>query len=118
MAFEQVWKSVTGNPAVDLKDHRYAFVMYNEDGNVIPATEGAKAVGVNYEPNNVDEPAQVVASGFAFIVLGADIPAGTAVMSDAEGKAVAFAAGEGASHALGTLAVGGVTGDIGTILLG
>lgn len=118
MAFEQVWKSITGMPAVDLKDHRYAFVKYNEDEKIVPAKTGDYAVGVNYEPNNVDEPSQVVAQGYAFIVLGEVIPAGTPVMSNDDGHAVAHtAATEGTNHVLGVLSVGGEAGDIGTILL-
>lgn len=118
MAFEQVWKSVTGVPAVDLKDHRYAFVKYTEDGKIVPAKTGDYAVGVNYEPNNVDEPAQVVVQGYAYIILGEEISAGTPVMSDDNGHAVAHtSAAEGTNHVLGVLAVGGEAGDIGTILL-
>jgi len=110
-AFSQVWKSITGMPAAQLT--RYTFVKYDANGDVTTAGAGEAAVGVTYEPNGVGEPAQVVASGFAFITLGGTVAAGAEVESDAAGKAVTLATGK----SLGVLAVGGAAGDIGTILL-
>lgn len=111
-AFSQVWKSITGVPAVNLT--RYTLVTYNPAGDVVPATAGAKAIGVTYEPNKVGEPAQVVASGFAFVILGEDIEAGVEIEAGVDGKAVALATGK----SVGILAVGGIAGDIGTVFLG
>lgn len=112
-AFKQVWKSVTGTPAVDFKDKRYTFVNYNSDGDIVTASAAGPVIGVLEEPNNVGQPAQVVASGFMFIILGAALTAGTEVASDATGRAVAAVDGEGA---VGILAVGGAVNGIGTIL--
>lgn len=118
-AFDQVWKSITGTPAATLT--RYRFVNFDSNGDVAQvATSGGNAVGVAYEPNAVGQPAQIVASGFAFIELGATVAAGSAVMSDTSGRAIALAdaTDPAINYKLGTLAVGGVLGDIGTVLLG
>lgn len=118
-AFKQVWKSITGVPAVDFAGKRYTAVQFNAEGDIIPAVAGGPVVGILEEPNNVGEPAQVVASGFMFAVLGATVAAGSAVMSDANGKLVAHvsAASPATNHVVGILQVGGVLNDIGTVLL-
>lgn len=113
-AFSQVWKSITGVPAANLAGKRYTFVGYNANGDIVTPAAGAKSIGVTYEPNDVGQPTQVVASGFAFITLGAALTAGTEVQVGADGKAVAFTTGRSA----GVLAVGGASGDIGTVFLG
>jgi hypothetical protein len=119
-AFTQVWKSITGVPAASMADKRYTFVTYDTNSKVItPAADGASVVGVIYEPNGADEPAQVVASGFAFVQLGANLSAGADVMANASGQAVAYALGTAPAYntLVGTLVVGGSTGEIGTVLL-
>lgn len=117
-AYKQVWKSVTGVPAVDFKGKRYTGVQYNADGDIIPATEGSPIVGILEEPNNIGEPAQVVAHGFMFAILGAEVTAGQAVMTDANGKFVPYAAAaEGTNHIAGIAHVGGALDEIGTVLL-
>lgn len=118
-AFDQVWKSITGKPAGPLT--RYRFVNFDASGNVAhPTVAGGNAVGVAYEPNTVGQPAQIVASGFAFIELGATLAPGAAVMTDTVGRAIALtdAVDPAMNFKLGTCVSGGVLGDIGTILLG
>jgi hypothetical protein len=113
-AFEQVWKSITGIPKASLAGKRYTFGAFDTDGTLKVAGATDNAIGVIYEPNAATQPTQVVASGFAFITLGAKLNPGTAVASDANGAAIA--ATEGAPVA-GILAVGGDAGDLGTVLL-
>jgi hypothetical protein len=112
-AFKQIWKSITGTPAVDLAGKRYHFVNFDANGDINIPAAGGVAVGVLEEPNKVGEPAQVVASGFSYIILGGTVAAGAEVQADAAGAAVALTTGK----SLGILAVGGVAGDIGTVLL-
>jgi len=112
-AYSQVWKSITGVPATDMSAKRYTFVNFNADGKVVTPAAGGAAVGVIYEPNNVDEPAQVVASGFAFIKLGGTVAAGDEVETNASGQAIKLATGK----SLGIAAVGGAAGALGTVLL-
>ena len=118
-AYKQVWKSITGVPAGDLSTKRYHFVKYDANGKIVAAAAGEAAIGVLEEPNKADQPAQVVAQGFMFVVLGGTVAAGAPVMSDAAGKAVAAtgATAPAINHVLGVMHVGGVAGDIGTILL-
>lgn len=119
-AYDQVWKSITGVPSATLT--RYRFVNFGADGRVANvAAAGANAVGVAYEPNAVDQPTQIVASGIAFVEIGAAINPGEAVMADASGRAVPLttATDPAINFKLGTMVVGGAAaGDIGSILLG
>jgi Uncharacterized conserved protein (DUF2190) len=118
-AYKQVWKSITGVPAGDLSAKRYHFVKYDSNGKIVAAAAGEAAIGVLEEPNKADQPAQVVAQGFMYVELGGTVAAGAAVMADAAGKAVAHtvATAPANNHVLGILHVGGVAGDIGTVLL-
>lgn len=113
-AFEQVWKSVTGNPATSFVGKRYTFATFNADGNAVTPAAGGYVVGVAYENNDVDQPMQIVAHGFAFIKLGADLAGGQEITTDANGAAVAITADE---KPAGFLVVGGPAGAIGTVLL-
>ena len=117
-AFTQVWKYITGIPAVDMLDKQYTFVKLNNEGKIVTpaAGEGNLVVGVLYEPRKVDQPAQVAAHGFAFVKLGANLQAGTLVEPDANGAAVAAGTQSGGTP-VGILVVGGNAGEIGTVLL-
>lgn len=118
-AYKQVWKSVTGTPAEDFAGKRYHAVAYNADGDIITPAAGAPVVGILEEPNKIGEPAQVVAQGFMFAVLGGAVEAGQAVMTNAAGKFVAYsdAVSPLVNHVAGIAHVGGVADDIGTVLL-
>jgi hypothetical protein len=115
-AYKQVWKSVTGTPAEDFAGKRYHAVAYNADGDIITPAAGAPVVGILEEPNKVGEPAQVVAQGFMFAVLGGNVAAGQAVMTNAAGKFIAHVDGP-TNYVAGIAHVGGVLDDIGTVLL-
>jgi hypothetical protein len=113
-AFKQVWKSLTGVPAVSFADKRYTFVNYDANGKIVTATAAGVSVGIIEEPNGIDEPAQVIASGFSFVVFGGAVASGQEVEVGANGRAVVLAGGRSA----GIAAVGGAAaGDIGTVLL-
>lgn len=112
-AFKQVWKSITGVPAVDLSAARYKLVNYDTDGNIVLATAAGPAIGVLEEPNKAGQPAQVVAHGFMFVTLGGTVTAGQEMEVGASGAAVVLASGK----SIGICAVGGSSGQIGTILL-
>jgi hypothetical protein len=117
-AFTQVWKYITGVPAVDMLDKQYTFVKIDNNGNIVTpaAGEGDLVVGILYDPRKADQPAQVAAHGFAFIKLGATLQAGTLVEPDDNGAAVAAGTASGGKP-VGVLVVGGNAGEIGTILL-
>lgn len=112
-AYTQVWKYITGVPAADMLDKQYTFVKIDNNGKIDTPAAGEKVVGVLYDPRKADQPAQVAASGIAYITLGATLSAGTEVQTDANGHAVALTTGKPA----GVLLVGGNAGDIGTVLL-
>ncbi|MNU72330.1 hypothetical protein D3C71_617860 [compost metagenome] len=112
-AFEQPWKNITGNPAIDFTTKRYTFVNYNANGDVTTAAAAGTAIGIIQEPNKINEPAQVMVHGVSFVVLGGTVAGGEEVEIGADGKMVKLAAGK----AVGICAVGGVSGDIGSVLL-
>ncbi|MMZ45268.1 hypothetical protein D3C76_169780 [compost metagenome] len=112
-AYEQVWKSLTVMPGQDFAGKRYTFVKLNSSGLGVAPAAGDAVIGVNYEENNVGQPAQTVIHGVAFIKLGATIAAGAEAQTDAAGAAIPLATGKAA----GIILVGGVAGDIGSILL-
>lgn len=112
-AFEQPWKTLTGVPAVDFATKRYTAVTYDTAGKVVTPAVGKNIIGVIQEPNNVDEPAQVVAQGFSFAIFGGTVATGADVEVGADGTFVTATTGT----VVGIAAVGGVAGDIGTVLL-
>lgn len=112
-AYDQVWKSITGIPAANLTGKRYHAVSYNADGNIAVTAAGKSSVGVLYEDCNVGQPAQVVASGFAFGKLGGTVATGAEVEVGTDGKFITLASGS----KVGTCAVGGSADQIGTIFL-
>lgn len=117
-AFKQVWKSVTGIPAENFEGDRYTAVTFNAEGTIDQAELGQYAIGILEEPNDIGEPAQVVAQGFMFVEFGAAVTAGQMTMVGANGRIVPYAAAtEGTNYPLGIAQVGGALGDIGTVLL-
>lgn len=112
-AYEQVWKSITGMPATNLAEKQYHAVKLDTAGKITTAGEGEKVLGVLYEPNNVGEPAQVVASGMAFCVLGGTVATGDELQANADGKFIKLASGKSA----GICMVGGNANQVGTIFL-
>lgn len=113
-AFQQVWKSITGMPARNLKDRRYTLVNFTSGEEIDTANPGGHAVGVLYEPNDVGQPAQVVASGFAFVYYGDTVQAGQPLAVGDNGKAVPAT---GDAVVVGIAAVNGEDGALGTIFL-
>lgn len=128
-AFEQPFKYITGIPAVDFTEKRYYGVKFNTDGNIVLAGAGDPIVGVIQEPNDIDEPAQVMQSGITFAVFGGIVADGAEVSMDANGKFVAastatFTDKTTADHILTTSKVVGIAVvgagadlDIGCVLL-
>lgn len=112
-AYTQPWKSITGVPAENFATKRYTAVTFNADGKVVSATADGQAVGIIYEPNNIDEPAQVVAQGFAYCVFGGTVATGDALSVGTGGKLVKATSGV----VIGIAAVGGTADSIGTVLL-
>lgn len=74
---------------------RRRFVTFNAQEQVVQVTSNTEAVvGVSSLPANKDQVAEIY-DGIVMIEAGAAVVAGSAVMSDAEAKAVPYEAGEG-----------------------
>ena len=74
--------------------------------NVLGVTEAAWALG--------DKAVSIAYAGVVYITLNATLAVGALVASDANGKAVAYAAGD---YVAGRLMSGGVAGDLASLLL-
>ena len=108
------FKSITLIPGADLAEKRYHFVTVNAGGKGVVAGAGVKAVGVLQEPNNIDQPAQVMVSGVSFVKLGGIVAAGDPISIDADGKAVKTVT---TATVVGVALVGGAAGAIGSVLI-
>jgi hypothetical protein len=113
MAFEMPVKALTINPAVDFSEKRYRFVTLDSNGNGIIAPAGKAAIGVIQEPNNVNQPANVMFQGISFIVFDGTVASGAEVEVGTDGKAKTRSTGTLAGIAI----VGGADGDIGCVLI-
>lgn len=113
IAFDQVWKSVTGVPAIDFKDLRYTAVNFNADEKITTAAAGTNAIGIIYDPLDIDQPAQVVVHGFAFCRYGAAVEAGQELEVGTGGKLIPLTTGK----LVGTAAISAGADAIGTVLL-
>ena len=80
----------------DLSSKKNLFIGF--DGNV--CGNGAKALGVLNANTNLGNQAPVMTIGIALTCSGAAISQGVKVQSDANGKAITFAAGEVNGYAL------------------
>jgi hypothetical protein len=113
VAYQNVWKTLTGVPKVDLAGKRYTFVSEDTDGGLITTPAGGYPLGITNEPNGVDEPTQIHAEGELFVVLGGTVAIGEGIEVGVNGRAIKLASG----IRVGTCRVGGAAGDIGTVLI-
>ncbi len=104
--------TITEKAAVDMDDCRNRILAYNEDGNVVLASDGSKPfVGVALIESGLNDisgkKSGSVASGenidiqikdIGYILAGSDIPKGTEVTAGTDGMAAVAAAGD---HVIG-----------------
>jgi len=112
------WDNVqcnTFNAGVALPDSsNFIFAELDSNGNVIPATQGALAVGVIQEGALLSDPVPVCKVGSITKVLcSATVTPGQFVASDASGNAVPATSG---AHFLGQVIQGATAGFIAVIL--
>ena len=112
-AYEMPFKRITLIPKVDLTAKRYCAVTVDSTGKAILPAAKAAIVGILQEPNNVDQPAQVMVSGVSFVILKGAVAAGAEVEVTADGTVQTLTDGK----AVGICLVGGADGAIGSILL-
>jgi hypothetical protein len=114
MAYESNLDTRSFEAGVDLSAKQYHFVSISSDGQIDPTGDGAAAVGVlQNAPATVGDAAAVATAGTTKIAFGGTVAAGAAVASDAAGKAVVAATGD---QILGIAAIGGASGEIGSIV--
>ncbi|MNP28974.1 hypothetical protein D3C76_1219790 [compost metagenome] len=113
VAYENVWKTLTGIPKVSLAGKRYTFVSEDTDGGLVTAPAGGYILGITNEPNGVGEPTQIHATGELFIKLGGTVAPGQAMQVGPNGTGIV----NNASTVVGICRVGGNAGDIGTIFI-
>lgn len=113
-AYELPKVSITVVAEVDFTDKRYTFVNINSNTNLVQASAGGVAIGVIQTPGIIDEPCNVMTTGVSFIKLGGNVAAGSKLSVGTDGTAVEATA---ATEVIGVCVVGGVAGEIGSILL-
>lgn len=113
MAYEMPFKSITLVPKVDMTANRYAFVTVDATGKAVIATAAGNAIGALQDPNNIDQPANVMVSGVTFAVADGTIAAGDVIEVGALGKAKKHSSGT----VVGIALVGGASGAVVSVLL-
>lgn len=103
----------------DLTTSLNLFVALNDAGNIVRCDQqGMQPLGTLFEvplsSSTPYGPATVQFGGIAKIVLGGTVRPGMKVMTDANGKAVAFTAGQ---NVAGVCIEGGVANEVGSIKL-
>lgn len=95
MATTQHQLCVTLEAGQDLSAKQFYFVSMSSDGQIDPAGDGAKAVGVlQNDPAAAGRAAEVAIVGVTKMKCGGAITAGGNVSSDTNGAAVATATGD------------------------
>jgi hypothetical protein len=98
--------------AADLRLKQHLFIKPSGNRGCDQAAAGQDAIGVLLNKPNLNEAAEVGIGPFVPVVLAAVLTAGAEVMSDVNGKAVAWVT---ANRSLGFLIEGGAIGD--TVLM-
>ena len=96
MKTEQPVLITTIQAAADLSESKNLFIGF--DGDIFG--NGAKALGVLNANTSEDEMAPVMTHGIALVYSAAAISAGAKLQSNADGKALTYAAGEANGYAL------------------
>lgn len=114
MALQERLNPLSVNANADLSASQFCFVAVNSSGLLIlPATAGDDAIGVlQNKPaaqGRAGEVALLNGSGRVKVVAGATLAPGAKVQSDTSGHAIAAATGD---HVLGTVLVGGDSGEL------
>lgn len=86
-------------------------------GLIAVATSGDAVIGVIVEEGTSGNPVSVAIDGIAKVTLGATLNAGTVVMSDGSGHAVAYVDSPIGNFAVGILLQDGNSGDVCTVAL-
>lgn len=119
MAYDRIKDQMSRIPDADLSDYSWRAVKQSSTAGTCSAFSDSTDIplGIMQDGDVTGEPVGVVpigSGGSSMIELAEVIAAGALVAPDADGCAVAAAAG---SYTLGPLEVGGNTGDLGQVQL-
>lgn len=109
-----VWAAEAGE---DLSGALFTFATFHADGKIYQANNGEVVFGVIVEGAAAGSPVSIQMDGVAKVILGATLDAGTEIMSDNSGAAVQRVPSPNDLFSAGRLIKGGVSGEIGSILL-
>jgi len=112
---EEKLMTVSGEASGDLSSHQFKFMVIDSNNQLaLNTSAGALCNGVLQDkPDAAGKAGSLGVGGVTKIVLGATLAAGAEVMSSAAGVAVAATA---TNKVLGTLRVGGASGEVGEML--
>ncbi len=97
------------NAGADLTGKLFYLAKLDSSGNIVTATLGSTVLGPIIEEATSGNPATVQMSGIGKVILATGLAVNTRIASDAAGKAIAAVTDD---FEIGTLLVGGSTGDI------
>lgn len=109
-----VWSAPAGE---DLSNALFTFVTIHADGLVYQANAGEACAGVLVEGDTAGNFVTFQYSDVVKVTLGATLAAGSRVMSDSSGAAVAAVDSPIGNYEAGMLLSGGDSGEIATLLL-
>lgn len=95
MSYTEKMDTITGVASADLSASQYEIVDVNSSGKIaVVGTKGAKCLGVlQNKPSASGMPCEVAVGNVAKVAAGAAVTAGSEVISDATGRAIAKDAG-------------------------
>jgi hypothetical protein len=110
MAYEERLRCVTMISGADYRDgsSQYRFVVGNgsNSGMVRVSLIGDNATGICQDDPNLNQASAIAVSGISKVIAGAAVTAGTQIMSDNQGRAIAATSG---NWILGTAILGTTT---------
>jgi hypothetical protein len=120
MALQEQVRSLSLPANADLSASQFCFVAVNSSGKLIlPATAGDDCIGVLQDKpdaaDRIGEVGMLNMSGRLKVKAGATLAPGAKVQANTSGHAIAAASGD---HVLGTVIVGGDSGELIEILPG
>lgn len=115
MTTKAIIQSISLVAGADLSAKQYHIVKPNSSGQAVAANAtDVTQIGILQDKPTSGVAGNVAVGGVSKVAYGGTIAAGGAFTSDANGKAVATATGK---QIIGFALVGGVSGDIGSVLI-
>lgn len=115
MSFDQIKHSVTLEAAADLSTKQFLAIAVDSNGKAAVCDATSFAAGILQNAPAAGRAATVTYSGVSKAKLGGTVAAGARVTANSSGQIIAATTGD---SILGIALIGGVSGDVGSVLIG